>query len=190
MTVVNPVLTPQGWQFGGYPGSDSDPVFAATDLHEIYTRADARFTGRATVPVLWDMARNVMVANESADILRMFDTAFAHLAPSTLRLCPADLAAEIDALEARPTGDDLFGDRLTETDSRIFVTLIRFDAADHGLSGRTMARSPTTRVCRSIWRVSAPAGEGRESRSRPQQGRLSRDQGAEPDGDRARRAGP
>lgn len=171
VTVVNPVLTSQGWQFGGCPGADADPLFAATYMHEIYTRADAHFTGRATVPVLWDMARNVMVSNESADILRMLDTAFEHLAPSDLRLYPADLATDIDALnpriydalnngvykagfastqaaydeavagvfamldelEARLTGDYLFGDRLTETDIRTFVTLIRFDAAYHGL---------------------------------------------------------
>lgn len=171
VTVVNPVLTAQGWQFGGYPGADQDPLFAASYMHEIYTRADDHFTGRATVPVLWDMASGVMVSNESADILRMFDTAFEHLAPSDLRLYPADLADDIDALnpriydalnngvykagfavtqaaydeavagvfamldelEARLTGDYLFGDRLTETDIRTFVTLIRFDAAYHGL---------------------------------------------------------
>jgi len=171
VTVVNPVLGDQGWQFGGYDGADHDPLFGAAHLHEIYTRADAAFTGRATVPVLWDMAQGVMVNNESADILRMFDTAFEGLAPSDLRLYPQDLAAEIDALnpviydrlnngvykagfassqeaydeaaegvfetldmlEERLTGDYIFGDRLTETDIRIFVTLIRFDAAYHGL---------------------------------------------------------
>jgi putative glutathione S-transferase len=82
VTVVNPVLTSQGWQFGGHPGADADPLFGATHVHEIYTRADAHFTGRATVPVLWDMQLDMMVSNESADILRMFDTAFEHLAPS------------------------------------------------------------------------------------------------------------
>lgn len=171
VTVVNPVLGDQGWQFGGYPGADEDPLFGAAHIHEIYTRADPAFTGRATVPVLWDMQRGMMVNNESADILRMFDTAFEGLAPSDLTLYPADLAAEIDALnpviydrlnngvykagfassqaaydeavegvfdtldmlEARLTGDYLVGDRLTETDIRTFVTLIRFDAAYHGL---------------------------------------------------------
>lgn len=171
VTVVNPRLGVQGWQFGGYPGADTDPLFGATYMHELYTRADPHFTGRATVPVLWDMQRGVMVSNESADILRMFDTAFEHLVPSTLRLYPADLAGAIDALnlriydalnngvyragfastqeaydeavegvfamldelEALLTGDFLFGDRLTETDIRTFVTLIRFDAAYHGL---------------------------------------------------------
>ena len=171
ITVLNPVLADEGWAFGGYPRTDEDPLFGARYLHEIYTRADPGFTGRATVPVLWDMKQNVMVNNESADILRMFDTAFEQLAPSAYRLYPQALGAEIDALnaevydrfnngvykagfagtqeaydeavegvfetldalEARLTGDYLFGDSLTETDIRTFVTLIRFDAAYHGL---------------------------------------------------------
>lgn len=171
VTVVNPVLEDQGWSFGGYPGADTDPLFGSAYLHQIYTRADDSFTGRATVPVLWDTASNEMVNNESADILRMFDTAFEHLVPSDLRLYPQEIGAEIDALnarvydrlnngvykagfavsqeaydeavegvfqtldelEARLTGDYLFGDTLTEADIRTFVTLIRFDAAYHGL---------------------------------------------------------
>ena len=169
---MNPVLTPQRWAFDGYPGADSDPLFNATYLHEIYTRADPQYTGRAIVPVLWDMKQNVMVNNESADILRMLDTAFEDIVPSDIRLYPKTLASEIDALnpriyhslnngvykagftqsqasyeevvnevfemldelEARLEGQEyLIGNRLTETDIRTFVTLIRFDAADHGL---------------------------------------------------------
>lgn len=176
VTVVNPTLTDQGWAFGGYPQADDDPLFASKYMHELYTRADPDFSGRATVPVLWDMKRNVMVNNESADILRMLDTAFEAITPSDLRLYPADLADQIDALntviynqlnngvyragfatsqdayneavdgvfetldmlEARLSKTDrfgtyLFGERLTETDIRLFVTLIRFDAAYHGL---------------------------------------------------------
>lgn len=171
VTVVNPTLTDQGWQFGGYEGADEDPLFGARYMHEIYTHAQDDFTGRATVPVLWDMKQNVMVSNESADILRMFDTAFEGIVPSDLRLYPDALAADIDALnaviydglnngvykagfassqeaydeavdnifatldmlEARLDGDYLFGAHLTETDIRTFVTLIRFDAAYHGL---------------------------------------------------------
>lgn len=171
VTVVNPNLTSEGWGFGGYPGADEDPLFGASHMHEIYTRADPAYTGRATVPVLWDMKQNVLVNNESADILRMFDTAFEGIVPSGIRLYPDDLADEIDALnatiyeklnngvyragfatsqeaydeavegvfetldmlEVRLTGDFIFGERLTETDIRTFVTLIRFDAAYHGL---------------------------------------------------------
>ncbi|MGC0222188.1 glutathione S-transferase family protein [Pseudooceanicola nitratireducens] len=171
VTVVNPTLTDQGWAFGGYPGADDDPLFGSAYMHELYTRADPQFTGRATVPVLWDEQTGTIVNNESADILRMLDTAFEHLVPSDLRLYPSDLGPEIDALNAdvyqsfnngvykagfattqeaydeavtgvfdtlarledRLTGDYLFGGRLTETDIRTFVTLIRFDAAYHGI---------------------------------------------------------
>ncbi|SDE50976.1 glutathione S-transferase family protein [Ruegeria marina] len=171
VTVVNPILTDQGWRFGGFPGADEDPLFGAQYMHELYTRADPQFTGRATVPVLWDMKRNVMVSNESADILRMFDRAFEQRVPSDIRLVPDAHAAEIEAinpriydllnngvykagfatsqsaydeamdgifstldeLEEQVTREFLFGDTLTETDIRVFVTLIRFDAAYHGL---------------------------------------------------------
>ncbi len=55
--VVEPVLTDQGWRFGDFPGADRDTLNGATYLHEIYTRADPHYTGRATVPVLWDKQR-------------------------------------------------------------------------------------------------------------------------------------
>lgn len=171
VTVLNPVLTDQGWGFGGYPGADADPLHGAAHLHQLYTGAEATYTGRATVPLLWDERFDTAVSNESADILRMFDKAFADLVPGRPDLYPADLAADIDALNAeiydslnngvykagfastqaahdeavagvfatldrledRLTNAYLLGDRLTETDIRLFVTLIRFDAAYHGL---------------------------------------------------------
>jgi putative glutathione S-transferase len=101
VTVLNPRLSSQGWRFGGYQGADQDPLFSASYLHQIYTRADPSFTGRATVPVLWDMQKNVIVNNESADILRMFDSAFEQLVPSKIRLYPEQYSEEIDALNAR-----------------------------------------------------------------------------------------
>tara|TARA_R110001583_G_scaffold17679_2_gene71412 strand:- start:208923 stop:209891 length:969 start_codon:yes stop_codon:yes gene_type:complete len=171
VTVLNPVLTDQGWCFGGDPDADEDPLFAARYMHVLYTRADPGFSGRATVPVLWDTWQNTIVSNESADILRMFNSAFSEIVPNDLNLYPDDLAAEIDALaprmydqlnngvykagfastqqaydeavrgvfamlddlEGRLTGDFVLGSRLTELDIRLFVTLIRFDAAYHGI---------------------------------------------------------
>ncbi len=171
ITVVNPALSDQGWAFGGYDGADEDPLFGAKHLHELYTRADDTFTGRATVPVLWDTKTNTMVNNESADILRMLDTAFDGVVAPTPSYYPEDLREQIDAIAPRMydnlnngvyksgfassqeaydeavagvfnmldeledtiQGPFLFGDRVTEADIRLFVTLVRFDAAYHGL---------------------------------------------------------
>ena len=173
VSVVEPALTDQGWRFGDYPGADRDSVNGATYLHEVYTRADPAYSGRATVPVLWDKTRGTILNNESADILRMMNSGFGDLADPTYDLYPADLRGDIDALNARlyPRLNNgvyragfattqlayeeafhdvfgmldeiedrladgrtfLFGKRLTEADVRLFVTLVRFDAAYHGL---------------------------------------------------------
>lgn len=100
VSVVNPVLTSEGWAFGGYPGSDAEPQHGFTHMHQLYTHAVPDYTGRATVPVLWDMKTDRMVNNESADILAMFDTAFADLVPATQALRPAALVDQIDALNS------------------------------------------------------------------------------------------
>lgn len=97
LSVVEPALTDQGWRFGDYPGATADTVNGAQYMHELYTRADPAFTGRATVPVLWDKETGTIVSNESADILRMFNSGFGALS-SGPDLYPVDLAAEIDAL--------------------------------------------------------------------------------------------
>ena len=101
VSVVEPALTDQGWRFGDYPGSDHDDLNGATYLHEIYTRADPSFTGRATVPVLWDKRRGTIVSNESADILRMLNSGFGALADEAVDLYPVSLRDAIDALNAR-----------------------------------------------------------------------------------------
>jgi putative glutathione S-transferase len=93
VSFVEPDLTDEGWCFA--PGAD--PVNNATYMHEIYTRADPQVSGRATVPVLWDKQTSTIVNNESADILRMFNTGFGALAQGP-DLYPSDLATEIDAL--------------------------------------------------------------------------------------------
>ena len=99
VAVVEPRLTDQGWRFGDAPGVDRDTVNGATYLHEIYTRADPHFTGRATVPALWDRARSTIVNNESADLVRMFNAGFGALAADdTVDLYPEDLKGDIDAL--------------------------------------------------------------------------------------------
>lgn len=109
VSVVNPVLSDQGWQFGGAPDSkidaDQDSLNGHKYLHQLYTQVDPQFTGRATVPVLWDKQHQVIVNNESADIIRMLNSAFDHLTDSALNpaldLYPQDLHQAIDSLNER-----------------------------------------------------------------------------------------
>lgn len=97
VSVVNPVLGNKGWTFGGAKAATEDHLHGSTHLHQLYTLADDDFTGRATVPVLWDKKLDTMVNNESADIIRMFNDAFNDITGNTLNLYPSALQTEIDS---------------------------------------------------------------------------------------------
>ncbi len=96
VTVVHPHMLDQGWEFRPEP----EPLYGATRLYELYARADAHYTGRVSVPVLWDKKTEAIVCNESAEIIRMFNTAFNTLTGDTNDYYPAALREEIDALNA------------------------------------------------------------------------------------------
>jgi glutathionyl-hydroquinone reductase len=98
VAIVEPKLTGEGWRFGDYPGADRDLVNGKTYMHELYALAEPTFTGRATIPVLWDRKRRTIVNNESADIVRMFNSGFGALAGGEIDLYPQALRGEIDAL--------------------------------------------------------------------------------------------
>ena len=98
VSVVDPLMGAEGWVFGDSPGGTPDPIHGASRLYEVYLKADPAFTGRVTVPVLWDRERATIVSNESAEILRMLNGAFGGSGPD---LYPADLAQAIDAVNAR-----------------------------------------------------------------------------------------
>ena len=100
VVIAEAAISDQGWRFGGAPDADRDTVNGATYLHEIYTRADPHFTGRATVPALWDKQRKTIVNNESADLVRMFNSGFGELADASIDLYPEGLRSNIDALNA------------------------------------------------------------------------------------------
>ncbi len=105
VTVLDPRPTEKVWRFGshhqGFPGSEPDPLYGAEYLFELYLRSDRDYSGQVTVPVLWDRLRQVVVNNESADIVRMFDSAFGDWADSTVAFYPSELRDEIDAVSAR-----------------------------------------------------------------------------------------
>jgi len=172
LSVTAPEFTDQGYGFREYFGAVTDPLHNVRYVHQLYTHADSNFTGRPTVPVLWDKQTDTIVNNESVDIIRMFNHAFDAFGDPTVDFYPTELQTEIDALndrvydglnngvyraafastqaaheqavtevfecldelESRLNGRPyLVGERITETDWRVFVTLIRFDVAYHGL---------------------------------------------------------
>jgi putative glutathione S-transferase len=171
VSLVAPELGDQGWYFA-QSGKFRDPQEGALHLHELYSLADSCCNGRATVPVLWDKKGKKIVNNESADIIRILNSAFDELTGNPLDLYPEPYRKTIDrlndlyyenfnngvyragfattqsayesavrqvfdsmtALEERLQNRSyLCGEQLTEVDVRIFVTLIRFDIAYHGL---------------------------------------------------------
>lgn len=100
--VVHPLMLDDGWTFAtDFPGATGDSLHGARFLHEVYTRAEPTATTKVTVPVLWDKARETIVSNESSEIIRMFDAAFADLADPGAPLWPAELREEIEAVNDR-----------------------------------------------------------------------------------------
>lgn len=169
VSVVDPLMGEDGWIFGDDPDGTDDPVNGVRRLRDLYVKAQSDYTGKVTVPVLWDKKEETIVSNESSEILRMFNSAFDRLdgVEAALDLYPAPLRAEIDAVNEgiyadvnngvyrngfagtqaayEEAFDALFGrldaleerlgrsrylvgDRITEADWRLFVTLVRFDA--------------------------------------------------------------
>lgn len=101
VSVVNPYMGSNGWTFEPAPGVVPDPVSNVQYLYEVYLRANPGYSGRVTVPVLWDLERNVIVNNESADIIRMLNSAFDDVGARPGDYAPAELLADIDAVNAR-----------------------------------------------------------------------------------------
>ncbi|MCF7803057.1 MAG: glutathione S-transferase family protein [Candidatus Marinimicrobia bacterium] len=93
MSIVEPVRIDDGWEFSDkYP----DPIHGKQYLRELYQMADSEFTGRVTVPTLWDTKTNTIVNNESSEIMRMFDLAFDRLATTDENFYPRGLQDQID----------------------------------------------------------------------------------------------
>jgi putative glutathione S-transferase len=172
MSVLNPDWgSPNGWVFGGWADSTLDTVNGHDLLYQAYLQAKPDFTGKVTVPVLWDKQQGTIVNYESAEIMRMLNNEFNAFGDATVDFYPQDLRSEIDevnafvaervnngvynagfastqakydaavdvlfdalnTLEARLSNHQfLVGDRLTEADLRLFVTLVRFDVAYYG----------------------------------------------------------
>lgn len=102
VSVVHWFMGDQGWTFQGEVEEvEPDPVLNADYLHQIYTRADPKYTGRVTTPTLWDRDKNTIVSNESADIIRMFNSAFSECGANAEDFYPQSLRSEIDDINTR-----------------------------------------------------------------------------------------
>ena len=101
ISVVNPIMLENGWTFEEGEGVVPDTVNGAEYLHQIYTAAEPGYTGRVTVPVLWDRSLRTIVSNESSEIIRMFDEEFGQLTGHKPSFRPLSLVDEIDSLNDR-----------------------------------------------------------------------------------------
>src|SRR5579862_7650350 len=167
VSVAAPLYGKTGWEFGPAQGGTGDDANGKATLADIYLVADPHYTGRVSVPVLWDKKRHTIVNNESAEIIRMLNGAFDAFTDVRADYCPAALRGEIDKINelvfttvnngvyragfatTQQAYEDaargvfatldrleellsrqryLVGDRLTESDWRLFPTLVRFDA--------------------------------------------------------------
>jgi len=100
VSVVHWHMGPNGWTFDRGPGTTGDALFGSRHLYEIYLRADSRYSGRVTVPVLWDKQKGTIVSNESAEIIRMLNSGFDAVGAHGPDFCPEPLRAGIDEVNA------------------------------------------------------------------------------------------
>lgn len=132
MTVLDPKMSDEGW---GFHPNEPDPLFGATYLREIYVRAKPDYTGRVTVPVLWDTKEDTIVCNESREVMRTFDLELDELATKETTLAPEELLPAIEeTLTAiyRPINDGVYRAGFA-TKQRPYDEAVRqlFEALDH-----------------------------------------------------------
>ncbi|MFN3712178.1 MAG: glutathione S-transferase family protein [Alcanivoracaceae bacterium] len=102
VSVVNPLMLDHGWPLDqDFPDTSGDRLYGLDYLYQLYLKADPDYSGRVTVPVLWDTQQHTIVSNESADIIRMFNSAFDGIGATQGDYYPADLRDDIDGINTR-----------------------------------------------------------------------------------------
>lgn len=102
ISVVHPDMLDDGWTFDdGFPGATGDRLMGKAFLREVYLEAEPEMSGRVTVPILWDKQTGTIVSNESAEIIRMFNSAFDGITGDTRDFWPEELRGEIEAVNKR-----------------------------------------------------------------------------------------
>jgi len=100
ISIVDSIMLENGWEFHDSPGSITDNINQKEFLYEIYKLADPEYSGRVTVPVLWDKKEKTVVNNESSEIIRMLNSEFNEYADNSVDYCPEDLRNEIDEVNS------------------------------------------------------------------------------------------
>ncbi len=100
ISVVSPFMLENGWTFEQSDGVIPDTVNHCDYMYQVYLKANPNYSGRVTVPVLWDKQQNTIVSNESADIIRMFNSAFDQWADESVDYYPEILQSDIDVVNA------------------------------------------------------------------------------------------
>ena len=98
LSVVHPFMGDKGWTFAEGAGVIADPIVNASYLYEVYVAAKPNYTGRVTVPILWNKKTNTIVSNESSEIIRMLNSAFDEAGATDVNFLPKALLAEIDTI--------------------------------------------------------------------------------------------
>lgn len=98
VSVVHPLMPAESWIFGDYPGATPDHLFGLSKLHQLYDRSESGFDGLVTVPLLYDKRRQMIVNNESSEIIRMLNHAFDEWGQSDIDLYPEQLRDEIESI--------------------------------------------------------------------------------------------
>ena len=99
VSVVNPYMLENGWTFEeNFPGTTADHLFSQKYLYQIYLKANTNYSGRVTVPVLWDKKNQTIVSNESSEIIRMFNYSFNRLTNNNLDFYPEKLQKKINEI--------------------------------------------------------------------------------------------
>jgi glutathionyl-hydroquinone reductase len=102
LSAVHPDMLGDGWTFAtDFPGATGDTLFDYPYARDIYTHADPKFSGRVTVPILWDKVNETIVSNESSEIIRMFNSAFDAITGNTADYWPEHLRDDIETINSR-----------------------------------------------------------------------------------------
>ena len=159
ISVVQPLMSAQGWTFATVPGAIPEGVNGATHLYEIYQKADPHYTGRVTVPVLWDTLQHTIVNNESPELIRMLNTEFDALATRpTPDYYPPHLRDEIDRWNERiyhPVNNGVyragFATAQTEYERAVTELFETLEVIEHTLASRPYLCG--TEITEADWRL-------------------------------------